>query len=175
MLEGVVQAIRFVNPENFWTVASLRTNDGDATVVGAMPGLAEGMVVRAEGRWEENPRFGRRFKSDRYTEIVPATKEGLTRYLASGFISGIGDKLAQRIVEAFGEKTIDVILAAPDRLGEVQGLGKKRASALQEAFRERRGAQDAQASRSCASSKVQPERTAQDGTPPHLPAPPEPG
>ncbi len=144
MLEGVVQAIRFVNPENFWTVASLRTNDGDATVVGAMPGLAEGMVVRAEGRWEENPRFGRRFKSDRYTEIVPATKEGLTRYLASGFISGIGDKLAQRIVEAFGDKTIDVILAAPERLSkEVEGLGKKRATALQEAFRERRGAQDA--------------------------------
>jgi len=143
MLEGVVQAIRFVNPENFWTVASLRTRDGDATLVGAMPGLAEGMTVRAEGRWEENARFGRRFKSDRYTEVVPATKEGLARYLASGFVPGIGDKLAKRLVEAFGEGTIDVILAEPDRLGEVKGLGKARALALQDAFRERRGAQDA--------------------------------
>jgi len=143
MLEGVVQAIRFVNPENFWTVASVRTPEGEATLVGPMPGLAEGMTVRAEGRWEENPRFGRRFKSDRYTEVVPATKEGLARYLASGFVPGIGEKLAKRLVEAFGERTIDVILATPDRLGEVQGLGKKRALALQDAFRERRGAQDA--------------------------------
>jgi exodeoxyribonuclease V alpha subunit len=143
MLEGVVQAIRFVNPENFWTVASVRTPEGEATVVGPLPGLSEGMTVRAEGRWEDNPRFGRRFKSERYTEVVPATKEGLARYLASGFVPGIGDKLARRLVDAFGDKTIDVILAEPARLGDVPGLGQKRAKALQEAFRERRGAQDA--------------------------------
>lgn len=143
MVEGVVQAIRFMNPENFWTVAAVRTPEGDVTLVGALPGLAEGMTVRAEGRWEDNPKFGRRFKTDRYTEIVPATKEGLARYLSSGFVPGIGEKLAQRLVDAFGAETIEVILNDPLRLAEVKGLGKQRASALQDAFKERRGAQDA--------------------------------
>ena len=142
-LEGIVHTVRFSNPETFWTVASLRTPQGEIPLIGTLPGLTEGMNVRVEGRWEENARFGRQYKADRFTEIVPATIEGLERYLASGFIAGIGDKLAHRIVERFGTETIDIILNQPDRLEAVSGLGKKRAQALAEAFRERRGPQDA--------------------------------
>ena len=142
-LEGIVQTIRFSNPETFWTVASLRTPKGEVALIGTLPGLAEGMNVRLEGRWEESPRFGRQYKAERFTEIVPATLEGLERYLASGFIAGIGEKLAQRIVERFGVETIPIILNEPERLEAVSGLGKKRAQALAEAFRERRGPQDA--------------------------------
>jgi exodeoxyribonuclease V alpha subunit len=142
-VEGTVQTIRYSNADTFWTVAVLKTPKGDVNLVGALPGLAEGMNVRLEGRFEENARFGRQFKADRFTELVPATVEGLERYLASGFIAGIGDKLASRIVETFGTATIEVIVNSPGRLDEVPGLGKKRAQALQDAFRERRGAQDA--------------------------------
>jgi exodeoxyribonuclease V alpha subunit len=142
-LEGTVHAIRYSNAETFWTVALLKTPKGEVNLVGSLPGLAEGMNVRLEGRWEESARFGRQFKAERFTELVPATLEGLERYLASGFIAGIGDKLAQRIVETFGQQTIDIIMNSPSRLDEVPGLGKKRAQTLQEAFRERRGAQDA--------------------------------
>lgn len=142
-LEGIVQTIRFSNPETFWTVASLRTPAGEVALIGTLPGLAEGMNVRVEGRWEESPRFGRQYKADRYTEIVPATLEGLERYLASGFVAGIGEKLAQRIVERFGVETIPIIMNEPERLEDVSGLGKKRAQALADAFRERRGPQDA--------------------------------
>lgn len=141
-VEGTVHTVRFSNPETFWTVATLRTPSGEVPLIGTLPGLSEGMNVRVEGRWEENARFGRQFKADRFTEIVPVTVEGLGRYLASGFITGIGDKLAQRIVERFGTQTIDVILNEPERLESVSGLGKKRAQALSDAFRERRGPQD---------------------------------
>lgn len=142
-LEGLVHTIRFSNPETFWTVASLRTPKGEVALIGTLPGIAEGMNVRVEGRWEESPRFGRQYKAERYTEIVPATLEGLERYLASGFIAGIGEKLAQRIVERFGVETIPIILNEPEKLEAVSGLGKKRAQALADAFRERRGPQDA--------------------------------
>jgi len=142
-LEGLVQTVRFSNPETWWTVASLRTPAGEVALIGTLPGLSEGMNVRVEGKWEESPRFGRQYKAERFTEIVPATIEGLERYLASGFIPGIGEKFAQRIVTHFGTETIDVIVNAPDRLEAVPGLGKKRAQALTDAFRERRGPQDA--------------------------------
>jgi len=146
-IEGTVRFIRFQNPESFWTIATLESSargEGDLSVVGALPGLAEGMLVRLEGRWEESPRYGRQFKAERFSEIVPATREGLQAYLASGFIPGIGDKLAERIVDAFGADTIDVIMNHPERLAtEVKKLGPKKAQALVDAFAERRGAQDA--------------------------------
>ncbi|PIE16696.1 MAG: ATP-dependent RecD-like DNA helicase, partial [Proteobacteria bacterium] len=144
-LEGTVQRIRFANDATFWTVAVLEA-EGErrpVTVVGQLPGLQEGMSVRVEGRWEDSPRFGMQLKAERYTELVPATEMGLVGYLASGFIPGVGRKMAERIVEHFGTDAVETIMRTPDKLREVKGLGVKRAEAIVEAFRERRGAQQA--------------------------------
>lgn len=144
-LEGTVDVIRFQNAESFWTIAVIKPGMGGEpfTVVGALPGLAQGMVVRVEGRFEENAKFGRQFKAERYTEIIPVTTEGLKAYLASAGIKGIAEKTAARIVEKFGPDTIDIIMNAPERLLEVPKLGDAKAKALVQAFTERRGAQDA--------------------------------
>jgi exodeoxyribonuclease V alpha subunit len=144
-LDGTVGRIRFHSAESFWTIAALATarQFQPLTIVGTMPGLAEGMRVSLTGRWEENPRFGRQFKVERWHEIVPATRAGLEGYLASGFIPGVGPKLAARIVERFGADALDVVMAHPERLAEVPGLGPKRAKDVVAAVRERRGAQDA--------------------------------
>lgn len=144
-LEGMVQFIRFSNAENFWTVAALKV-PGDprpVAIVGTMPGLSVGMNVQLEGTWANDPRYGKQFKAERYIEQVPATKAGLAGYLGSGMVSGIGPKMAERIVAKFGEETIDVIMRTPERLAEVHGLGSKRAQSLSTAFQERRGAQEA--------------------------------
>ena len=52
----------------------------------------------------------------------PATIQGIRRYLGSGLIKGIGPKMAERIVEHFGQATLEVIEQAPGRLVEVPGL-----------------------------------------------------
>ncbi|MCA9517116.1 MAG: ATP-dependent RecD-like DNA helicase [Myxococcales bacterium] len=144
-LEGTVEHIRFHNDETFWTVAGVRVagEPGAVPVVGSLPGIQAGMSVRMSGRWEANPRYGRQFKAETYTELVPATRQGLVGYLASGFITGIGPKMAERIVDHFGTDAVDVVMRAPSRLAEVPGLGKKRVQALVESFKERRGAQEA--------------------------------
>jgi len=145
-LEGTVEHVRFQNPESFWTIAVVRPaghSQDPFTIVGALPGLAQGMVVRVDGRWEESSKFGRQFKAERYTEIIPATAAGLKAYLASAGIKGIADKTAARIVETFGSDTMDVIMNSPERLTEVPKLGDTRAKAIVQAFTERRGAQDA--------------------------------
>ncbi|MGM0577697.1 MAG: SF1B family DNA helicase RecD2 [Myxococcota bacterium] len=144
-VEGTVDRIRFVDEDSYWTVAGVKTEAEmwPVTVVGTLPGLAEGMKVRVEGRWVDDPRWGRQLKAERYTELVPATTRGLKAYLASGFIDGIGEKMAERIVDEFGEQTLAVIRDQPERLTSVEGLGKKRAKTIVEAFRERRSAQEA--------------------------------
>jgi exodeoxyribonuclease V alpha subunit len=144
-LEGTVSRIRFHNAETFWTIAALSSPRSfhPVTIVGTLPGLSEGMRLSLTGRWEESPRFGRQFKVESSHEVVPATRAGLEGYLASGFIPGVGPKLAARIVEAFGEQALEVVMSQPERLAEVPGLGPKRARDVVAAVRERRGAQDA--------------------------------
>lgn len=142
-LEGTVERVRFYNEATHWTVATLRAGGRPTAVVGLLPGLAEGMEVRLDGAWVEDSRYGRQFKAASYQEIIPATKEGLSAYLASGFIKGIGAKMARRIVEHFGEDTLDIISQDPERLREVSGLGAKRVETIIAAFKERRGAQEA--------------------------------
>lgn len=144
-LEGHVQSIRFANEESFWTVATIQVRNEHTLVpiVGPMPGLERGMHVRVDGRWDEHARFGRQFRVEHYTELVPATAKGLVAYLASGFIPGIGEALAKRLVDHFGTEVIETIMRSPERLAEVPGLGKKRVEALIDSFQERRGAQEA--------------------------------
>lgn len=144
-LEGTVEQVRYVNEESHWTVAGLKV-DGEvwpSPLVGTLPGLAMGMRVRVQGEWVDDPRWGRQFRASRYVEVVPASAQGIQSYLASGFIQGIGDALAERIVDRFGEQALQVIEGEPRRLLEVSGLGKKKLAAIQRAFQERRGAQEA--------------------------------
>ncbi len=144
-LVGTVDRLRFSNPETFWTVAGVRADDyaQPVTVVGTLPGLVEGMRVRLHGAWQDDRKWGRQFRAERYVELVPATAEGLEGYLASGFIDGIGPALASRIVEHLGPQALDIIAESPHRLRDIPGLGPKRVETITRAMRARRGAQEA--------------------------------
>ena len=144
-IEGQILNIRFSSEDTHFVVATLR-RDGHLqgiALVGVLPGLAQGMRVRCEGQWDQNPKFGRQFRAESYMEIVPATAEGIEAYLSSGFIPGIGEKMAQRIVARFGDEALDVIADDPKRLSVIPGLGKKRCEQIAVAFKERRAAQEA--------------------------------
>jgi exodeoxyribonuclease V alpha subunit len=144
-MEGQVVGIRFTSEETNFTVATLKPDGRYQAIilVGVMPGLAKGMRIRCEGQWDENPKFGRQFRAESYMEVVPATAEGIEAYLASGFIPGIGEKMAQRIVARFGNESLEVIADDPKRLSDIPGLGKKRCEQIAHSFRERRATQEA--------------------------------
>lgn len=93
---------------------------------GNIPSISEGVVVELEGDWVTHPRYGESFKVSTFREVVPASAKGIESYLASGIIGGIGPVYAQKLVEAFGEKTLEVIDKQPSRLFGVEGIGRKR-------------------------------------------------
>ena len=62
-----------------------------------------------------------------YRTSLPATVQGMKKYLGSGLIKGIGPVNAGRIVDTFGKATFEVIDETPDRLTEVPGIGRVRA------------------------------------------------
>ena len=68
--------------------------------------------------------------------MLPATIQGIRRYLGSGLIKGIGPKMAERIVDHFGQATLQVIEEDPKRLVEVPGLGPKRTAMITAAWAE---------------------------------------
>lgn len=125
---GYVERITFQNPENGYTVAQLKESKNKelTCVVGSMPGLQPGETIRCQGQWKQHLVFGRQFVIEKYRSEAPADLVGIRKYLSSGLVKGIGVKYAARIVEAFGENTLNVIDQHPERLLEVEGLGKKR-------------------------------------------------
>jgi len=131
-LEGSVQNIVFRNEDNHYTVARFRPNDSGrlfrddlTTIVGTLPGVHVGELLSVEGEWEKDPKYGRQLHVTSFTQRLPASIEGITRYLGSGLIKGVGPKKAQRIVEHFGEQTLAIIEQQPERLSEVKGISAK--------------------------------------------------
>ncbi len=139
-LIGAVERITYYNPETNYCVLRLRPQqlllgrDPLITVVGTMPELQPGESVRLEGEWINHPQYGRQFCAETVTQIRPAGVEAIRRYLGSGLIKGIGPITAQKIVDKFGEETLDILDRAPERLLEVDGVGKHRARLIAEAW-----------------------------------------
>ncbi|CAM02628.1 helicase RecD/TraA [Saccharopolyspora erythraea NRRL 2338] len=140
VLEGTLERITFANEETGYTVARVDTGRGGdlVTVVGALLGAQPGEALRMRGRWGSHPQYGRQFHVDDYATVLPATVQGIRRYLGSGLIKGIGPKLAEKIVEHFGTAALDVIEQEPQRLVEVPKLGPKRTRLIAEAWEEQK-------------------------------------
>ncbi len=141
MLEGVLERITYANEESGYTVARVDTGRGAGdllTVVGALLGAQPGESLRMEGRWGSHPQYGKQFSVDNYTTILPATIQGIRRYLGSGLVKGIGPVFADRITQHFGLDTLDILEEAPARLVEVPGLGPKRTRNITAAWEEQK-------------------------------------
>ena len=141
VLDAVLERITYANEETGYTIARVATDRSGAdllTVVGALLGVQPGESLRLVGRWGSHPRYGRQFEVDSYTTVLPATIQGIERYLGSGLIKGIGPRTAGRIVGHFGVDTLRVIEEQPGRLVEVPGLGPKRTAMIGRAWEEQK-------------------------------------
>jgi exodeoxyribonuclease V alpha subunit len=141
VLEAVLERITYVNEESGYTIARVateRTGQDLLTVVGPLLGAQIGESLRLTGRWGSHPKYGRQFVVESYTTVLPATIQGIRRYLGSGLIRGIGPTMAERMVDHFGTDILDVIETEPQRLIEVHGLGPKRTTRIAQAWEEQK-------------------------------------
>jgi exodeoxyribonuclease V alpha subunit len=121
-IEGFVEKIIFRNSDNGYTVLSLHRKSGDVTCVGETFDLDEGEYIEAAGQWTVHPVYDRQFKISAYQVKIPEDLTSVRRYLGSGAIKGIGEKMAARIVKKFGQDTLHVLEEEPERLAEVKGI-----------------------------------------------------
>jgi len=141
---GIVERIIFHNEDNGYTVMRFLEQDkADAiTAVGHAINPQVGVRLKVMGKWTQNARFGRQLQFESYEELVPADTEGIRLYLASGLIKGIGNSLATRIVDAFGDKTIKILDEQPQLLLRVSGVGKKTLGRIIDSWAMHKGIRD---------------------------------
>src|SRR5947209_6332545 len=147
-LTGAVERIVFHNSDSGFTVARFHLSEpsGKAqsavTIVGTLPTIRAGEMLRLLGEWEIHPVHGRNFRVQAFEPELPTAAVGSERYLASGAIRGVGPVTARRIVEVFGVQTMDVIDTRPDMLREVAGISEKRLEVIKEAWAEQKNVRD---------------------------------
>ena len=151
-ISGSVERITYYNEENGYTVLRLRPDTrgmlpyahGEplATVVGNLPEVNPGEWLKLTGQWLNHAKHGRQFQVELCEQSVPATIEGIKRYLGSGMVRGVGKVMAERIVNRFGADTLNIIDDDPRRLGEVLGIGPKRVTNIIKAWEEQRAIKD---------------------------------
>ena len=144
VLEGALERITFANPETGYTIARIDPGNGNGygpdliTAVGPLLGAQVGESLRMRGRWTSHPKYGKQFEVHAYTTVLPATVQGIQRYLGSGLIKGIGPVMAERMVGHFGVDIMHIIDDEPQRLIEVDGLGPKRTAMITAAWAEQK-------------------------------------
>jgi exodeoxyribonuclease V alpha subunit len=153
-LQGSVERVTYYAGETGFSVIRIRperrrqipmgaiTPDGLVTVVGVLPEVNPGESLRLTGRWMSHAKHGLQFRAEHCEQMLPATVEGLRRYLGSGMIRGVGPVTAERIVRKFGTKTLEVIDTEPERLREVLGIGAKRVRQVIAAWEEQKAIKD---------------------------------
>jgi len=133
---GYLERITYYNEENHFVVARLQEQGkkGLTTIVGNLAGLNPGESLKLVGQWVHDKKFGFQFRVEQYETMVPATVNGIRKYLGSGLIKGIGPVTADRIVQEFGLDTLEVIEKTPEKLSRVEGIGPKRIAMITEAW-----------------------------------------
>lgn len=141
-LEGTIEQIIYYNPDNGYSVFKVKTEDKEVTVVGNFPPLSPGEYLKLSGHWENNLRFGQQFQMESFSLTLPGSTKGIEKFLASGLIKGIGPVLAQRIVKKFGEKTGQILNENPEKLKQVEGIGKIKLNEILKSWEEHREIRD---------------------------------
>jgi exodeoxyribonuclease V alpha subunit len=137
-IAGLVERVTFFNPESGFVVlrVHVRGQQDPVTVLGSLPSVSAGEWLTAEGWWVRDKEHGLQFKAKILKTIPPTTSEGVERYLASGFVKGIGPVLAKKLVASFGAAVLGVIGNNPAELETVGGIGPKRRDRIARAWHE---------------------------------------
>lgn len=133
-LEGVLTEIIYQNEVNSYTIGIFETEEEQITVVGYLPFINKGDTLKLIGKYIEHKDYGEQFKIETFEKIMPQTLGALEVYLANGNVKGIGPATAEKIINKFGEETIQILKYEPEKLAEIKGITKSKAQEISANF-----------------------------------------
>ncbi|MDR1471049.1 MAG: ATP-dependent RecD-like DNA helicase [Synergistaceae bacterium] len=135
-INGSLDRVVYMNEENGYSVFKIAVK-GCAdlvTAVGHCSAHTPGEDLELYGQWVDHRKFGTQFSFTSCRSLRPSTVDGIKRYLGSGLIKGVGERMAERIVGLFGEETLDVLDESPDLLLRVDGIGQKLLDSIKQSW-----------------------------------------
>ena len=141
-LSGTIEHITFQNSSNGYTVAVLKSEDDEYTIVGTMPFLSVGDYAILTGRFDNHPTYGQQFKVITYEKTAPSGAASILSYLSSGAIRGVGPATARSIIERFGDRALEIIENEPERLSEIRGISLDKAKKINDDYLKQFGIRD---------------------------------
>lgn len=140
-LQGHLERILYQHASSYYTIGSVRVEETHhrVAVVGVMPGVQSGDHLRLTGAWETHDKYGPQFRAASVDILPTDPLDGIRKFLSSGFIKGIGPKLAGKLLAHFDTDILNVLEADPERLIEVPGISTTKAADIAAAFRAHHG------------------------------------
>lgn len=135
-IQGSVEDIIYRNPDSGFAVISVAAQDELVTVVGSVASVEVGEELTLTGNFTSHPTYGYQFRAELFERRLPATAGAILQYLSSGAVKGIGPGLARRIVDKFGDETLEKIEQNPMILSEIKGISEKKAEELAVEFKQ---------------------------------------
>lgn len=126
-VEGFVENIVFRNEDNGYTVFDIKYKGEHVTCVGSISYINAGEFITANGEFVQHAIYDMQFSIKSYEFKTPDDEKSVRRYLSSGAIKGIGEKMAERIVNTFKEDTFRIMEEEPERLAEIKGISMTKA------------------------------------------------
>lgn len=131
-LEGEVEDIIYRNSENGYTVLEVNCAGELFTAVGIMPLVSVGEALSMLGSFVNHPSYGQQFSVKVCERSMPQGAAAILKYLSSRAIKGVGPQTARKLVENFGDSTLDVIENEPERLTAIKGITLEKAKQMSE-------------------------------------------
>ncbi len=141
-IEGTVEDVIYENESTGYRVFFVDCDGEMVVAVGTCVSIYPGELINAVGSWTEHSTYGRQFVCVEIEKSFPGELEGITKFLLSGAVKGIGPATARHIVERFGEDSFDILENEPMQLTQIKGITKARAQKLSDAFRETVGTRE---------------------------------
>ncbi|WP_243309870.1 ATP-dependent RecD-like DNA helicase [Fundidesulfovibrio agrisoli] len=122
-----VHTVTFFSESTSYLVAKVQAKGepGVVTIVGTMGLVSPGETLYLRGQWTTHSQYGRQFAVEYFEQRMPASLTGIKRYLESKQIKGVGPVLAGKMLAEFGDRVLDVLDEAPEKLLAVKGITPK--------------------------------------------------
>ena len=133
-LTGTVEHIVYQKEENGFTVLELASAGELVTVVGEMPGVAEGEELVLTGNYVAHPTFGSQFRVSVYERQLPASA-GAIYNICAGAIKGSGLLWRAPHCRPVRRKYAGCDGKDPGQLCQVKGVSQRKAEEIAQEFK----------------------------------------
>ena len=123
--------IRFRGENGFIIGSFFNSDEKVFNALGSILNAQIDMEYVLHGEWQNDPKFGKQFRFERYEPVAPSDKDGIYKYLVRT-CKWVGPAIAEELLLHYGDKTLDILRENPNGIAkDIKGLTLSKAKEIQ--------------------------------------------